>query len=149
MLIYGQIKEKIEKVFQESEKEWDKEFDSLSISDSEEDLISLIENKARILLIWEKRLVNIRKLKFLAESYMNKEYAKLYNDYLLGEIKYSTREIDKMIKGNERYIEKAMLVEKTEIMIKKLENFVSFIKNIHWDIKNMIDIKKLIYGIST
>jgi hypothetical protein len=146
---YLSTKKRIEEAFEESKEKWDKEFESLSISDSEEKLMELIENKAKILLSWERKLSELRILKFHAESYLNKEYAKLYNKYLLGEIKYSAREIDKMIKGDNQYIEKAALAEKAEIMIKKLENFIGFIKNIHWDIKNMIDIKKLIYGIST
>jgi len=145
---YLSTKKRIEEAFEESKEKWDKEFESLSISDSEEKLMELIENKAKILLSWERKLSELGILKFHAESYLNKEYAKLYNKYLLGEIKYSAREIDKMIKGDNQYIEKAALAEKAEIMIKKLENFIGFIKNIHWDIKNMIEIKKMLYGAS-
>ena len=140
----------IDELYNEAKEKWGQEFkEQIVLDDDEEKLIDAISRKTEIIFELEQKIISLKELKFKVEVIKNKTYADLYNYYLLeSDIKYSTREIDKIIKANDNYISVISREEKLNIMISQIEAYLTYIKNIHWDIKNMIEIKKMLYGAS-
>jgi len=138
----------VNEIFKQAEKEWPEEFEKDAlISDDEEKLLQMIEEKPKMLIKWESRIVKIKKIRGFLKTEADKLYASLYVDILKNsEINFSQREIEKQIKARPEYVEIIKAIEKCDIVINEIESFLNHIKNIHWDIKNMIEIKKLIYG---
>lgn len=139
---------KTDKIFKEAENAWKNEFvkDAL-ITEDEQKLLQAIEEKPKMLVKWEGRMIELKKIKGFLKPEADKLYAKLYVDILKNsEINFSQREIEKQIKANEEYIKILRAIEKCDIIISEIESFISYLRTIHWDIKNMIEIKKLIYG---
>ena len=140
----------IDELYNEAKEKWGQEFkEQIVLDDDEEKLINAISKKTAMIFELEQKIISLKELKFKVEVIKNKAYADLYNYYLLeSDIKYSTREIDKIIKANDEYISIISREEKLNIMISQIEAYLTYIKNIHWDIKNMIEIKKMLYGAS-
>jgi hypothetical protein len=142
---------KAETIYKEAKEQWQDEFvrDSF-ITDDEEKLLKLIENKPKIIVKWEKRILKLKEIKGYLKFEADKMYSRLYRDLMKNsELNFTQREIDKQIKGNETFIKILKAIEKCDIIISEVESFLGHLRNIHWDIKNEIEIKKLIYAVST
>ena len=139
---------KTDKIFKEAESVWKDEFiEDALITEDEQKLLQAIEEKPKILVKWEGRIIEVKKIKGFLKPEADKMYAKLYVDILKNsEINFSQREIEKQIKANEEYIKILRAIEKCDIVISEIESFLNHLRALHWDVKNMIEIKKLIYG---
>jgi len=141
---------KTDRLFKEAETAWKEEFvEDALITEDEQKLLRAIEEKPKMLVKWEGRMIEVKKLKGFLKPEADKLYAKLYVDMLKNsEINFTQRELEKQIKANEEYIKILRAIEKCDIIISEIESFLNHLRTLHWDVKNMIEIKKLIYGVT-
>jgi len=125
---------------------WDEEL-SEDITLKEHNLDKISIQKPLIVTKWSRRYLKVLSFykKLLVErDIINKE---LLEHFLLdSDIVYKQSEIKIAIKGHKRYIEIENIIIETEEILKFLEQIIDEVKNLHWDIKNFIEYKKLVMG---
>jgi hypothetical protein len=128
--------------------EWKKFFnETLTFSDSESKLKSLTRSLPSIyqsaIGIFSEQLQEVKELSLVKDEIYGKLFSKYKKDHSRS---FSTKEIDIMIKSEDKYIDVCIEYNKQETYLKYLEATIDNIKKISFQVKNFIEIKKFYQG---
>ena len=131
--------------------EINKVFEDIWVEESVNDTTinsSMIDNfsyvRSKIKQKWLLRYKKLAQFKNRLDTILNRLYSDLYNYYKLDhDIAYKDSEIKKQIEGNENYTDLVEMINDMKDIIKFIEETINNVDAIQWDIKNIIEYKKI------